>query len=49
MMRKFVLSCVLLMAVSATVQAEDYSWSDNGNGTCTITDYTGPGGMVTIP
>ena len=26
-----------------------YDWSDNGDGTCTVTGYTGPGGEVTIP
>ena len=26
-----------------------YTWTDNGNGTCTITEYTGPGGVVAIP
>lgn len=29
--------------------AEDYTWTDNGDGTCTITHYIGPGGAVTIP
>ncbi len=27
----------------------DYRYTDNGDGTCTITGYTGPGGDVTIP
>ena len=40
---------LLLVLVSATAQAEDYTWSDNGDGTCTITEYIGPGGAVTIP
>ena len=29
--------------------AEDYTWTDNGNGTCTINFYNGPGGAVAIP
>jgi hypothetical protein len=39
---------VLLLALPAAVQAEDYNYSIN-NGTITITGYTGPGGDVTIP
>ncbi len=40
---------ILFLLYPAVVLAEDYTWSDNGDGTCTITDYTGPGGNVTIP
>ncbi len=39
----------LFLLFPAVVLAEDYTWSDNGDGTCTITDYTGLGGDVTIP
>src|SRR6476661_3995097 len=42
---------VIALAINisaATVQAEDYSYETN-NGTITITKYTGPGGVVTIP
>ncbi|MBN2210448.1 MAG: leucine-rich repeat domain-containing protein [Sedimentisphaerales bacterium] len=41
-----VLSFLILPLVA---QAEDYTWTNNGDGTCTITDYTGPGGIVIIP
>src|SRR5436190_1169262 len=37
-----------LVGAATLVQAQ-FSYSDNGNGTCTITGYTGPGGAVTIP
>ena len=30
-------------------QVKDYTCTDNGDGTCTITGYTGAGGVVTIP
>lgn len=40
---------LLLLLIPAAAQAEDYIWADNGDGTCTITDYTGPGGNITIP
>jgi hypothetical protein len=39
---------VLLLALPAAVQAEDYNYTTN-NGTITVTKYTGPGGAVTIP
>jgi len=38
-----------VLLIFAAAQAEDYTWSDNGDGTCTITDYTGPGGDVIVP
>ena len=28
---------------------DQYTWTDNGDTTCTITGYTGPGGDITIP
>src|SRR5437762_2403510 len=37
-----------LVGAATLVQAQ-FPYSDNGNGTCTITGYTGPGGTVTIP
>ncbi|MBI9019505.1 MAG: leucine-rich repeat domain-containing protein [Phycisphaerae bacterium] len=40
---------IVLLFLPATASAEDYIWTDNGNGTCTINDYVGPGGDVTIP
>jgi hypothetical protein len=43
-----ILPLLLLLALSATVQAEDYTYITN-NGTITITRYIGPGGAVTIP
>jgi len=39
---------LLLLALPAVVQAEDYNYTTN-NGTITITKYTGSGGAVTIP
>ena len=43
--------CLLTAFVfsASVVQAQDYAYTDNGDGTCTITGYTGPGGTVTIP
>jgi hypothetical protein len=37
-----------LMGAATLVQAQ-FNYTDNGNGTCTISGYTGPGGAVTIP
>jgi len=37
-----------LLTLPAVVQAQ-FNYSDNGDGTITITRYTGPGGAVTIP
>ena len=45
-------SLLLLILLSATAQAAisgDYEYTDNGDGTCTIAGYTGPGGDVAIP
>src|SRR6267378_942089 len=39
---------LLLLTLPAVVQAQ-FSYTDNGDGTITITGYTGPGGDVTIP
>ncbi|MFZ9012413.1 MAG: hypothetical protein ACO20W_11040, partial [Anaerohalosphaeraceae bacterium] len=39
---------VLSMQVCADISG-DYEYTNNGDGTCTITGYTGPGGDVTIP
>jgi hypothetical protein len=38
----------VLMGVATLVQAQ-FNYTNNGNGTCTITGYTGPGGAVSIP
>ncbi|WP_372798975.1 leucine-rich repeat domain-containing protein [Pontiella sp.] len=38
----------VLFALTATAQAEDYTYTTN-SGTITITGYTGPGGAVVIP
>ena len=52
---KFYLSGLLLLAAQATLQAQSGSgggfvYSINGGGsTITITNYTGPGGAVSIP
>src|SRR5438105_5338586 len=45
--QKLLLGAVLLGA--ATLVQAQFNFTDNGNGTCTITGYTGPGGAVTIP
>src|SRR5438876_2953418 len=37
-----------LVGAATLVQAQ-FNYADNGDGTCTITEYTGPGGAVTIP
>src|SRR6266849_3251664 len=37
-----------LVGAATLVQAQ-FNYTDNGNGTCTITAYTGPGGAVAIP
>jgi len=34
---------------AATLAQAQFNYTNNGNGTCTITGYTGPGGAVTIP
>jgi hypothetical protein len=39
---------IFALALSARVQAQ-FAYSNDGNGTCTITGYTGPGGAVAIP
>ena len=53
-MKRFALRTTLWVFVSAlmvqsAVQAQDYSYLVNGDGTCTITAYTGSGGDVVIP
>ena len=47
-MKIALLALLLLLTISATVQAQDYNFTTN-NGTITITGYIGPGGNVTIP
>src|SRR5215468_10982556 len=37
------------LAGAATLVQAQFNYTNNGNGTCTITGYTGPGGTVTIP
>jgi hypothetical protein len=37
-----------LVGAATLVQAQ-FTYTNNGNGTCAITGYTGPGGPVTIP
>jgi hypothetical protein len=47
--RTLIQICLLAAAMlPAAVQAQ-FSYTDNGDGTATITGYTGPGGDVTIP
>ncbi|HUA67633.1 MAG TPA: hypothetical protein VMA13_03720, partial [Candidatus Saccharimonadales bacterium] len=43
-----ILFIALMLALPAAVHAQ-FSYTDNGNGTCIITGYTGSGGAVTIP
>src|SRR5215831_17364841 len=39
-----------LVGAATLVQAAQFSYNDNGDGTCTIAGYIGPdGGVVTIP
>jgi hypothetical protein len=40
--------CMLTIPAPAATWG-DYTYNDNGDGTCTITGYTGPGGDITIP
>jgi hypothetical protein len=40
---------MLLMLLSAKAQASDFTYTNNLDGTITITGYTGPGGNITIP
>jgi len=40
---------IVSLLFPAIAFADDYTWSDNHDGTCTVTGYTGPGGDVTIP
>jgi len=35
--------------VQAQYQSQGFNYNNNGDNTCTITGYTGPGGAVTIP
>jgi hypothetical protein len=37
------------LAGAATLAQAQFNYTNNGNGSCTITGYTGPGGTVTIP
>lgn len=43
--------CLIASVVFGMIQSAvaQYYYTDNGNGTCTITGYDGPGGAVTIP
>ena len=43
------LPLLLLLALPAVVQAQDYTYTTNEDNTITITKYTGSGGVVTIP
>src|SRR6266568_2850502 len=48
MKTKNIALALVLLALPAVVQAQDYTYTTN-NGEITITAYTGPGGVVTIP
>jgi hypothetical protein len=43
-----VLLVLLVLVTGEAVQAQ-FNYSDNGNGTCAIIDYNGPGGAVALP
>jgi hypothetical protein len=45
---KAILLVLLLLDAPITLQAQ-FGYSNNGDGTCTITHYTGAGGAVAIP
>ena len=49
----FLMVLLLILSIFPTTSiattSGDYEYTDNGNGTCTITDYTGTGGDLTIP
>jgi hypothetical protein len=47
-MKPFLFICWCLLALPAAVQAQ-FTYTNNGDGTATITGYTGSGGAVTIP
>lgn len=40
---------LLLLVLCATAQASDFTYTNNPDGTITITGYTGPGGNIAIP
>src|SRR5438477_12208631 len=42
------LVCAALVSAATVVQAQFY-YTDNGNGTCTITEYIGSVGALSIP
>ena len=42
-------SLFILTAPNYAATSGDYTYTDNGGGTCTITKYNGPGGNITIP
>ena len=45
----FILILTILPNISLADAYGDFQYSDNGDGTCTITDYTGSGGDLVIP
>ena len=45
----FVLGLSILTLRAYADISGDYEYTDNGNNTCTITDYTGPGGSISMP
>ncbi|MEN8128191.1 MAG: hypothetical protein ABFR90_10365 [Planctomycetota bacterium] len=52
MVKKTLLFSICLFILTTPVRADvwgDYEYTDNGDTTCTITGYLGPGGDVTIP
>ena len=45
-----IIVCVFALTMPTfAATSGDYEYTNNGDGTCTITAYTGPGGDVTIP
>ena len=45
---RFCLLCALLLALPSVVQAQ-FTYTTNGDGSLNVSQYTGPGGAVTIP
>ena len=48
-MKYFTRLIVLLLLILPAMVHAQFNYTDNGDGTCTITGYTGTGGAVTIP
>jgi BspA type Leucine rich repeat region (6 copies) len=47
--RSLIQVCLLIAALLPVLVQAQYNYSDNGDGTCTITGYIGSGGDIVIP